>query len=465
MRRSYGDMLELVQQITAARPQRSPDNVNITLRLIKRLGLEESLHKMKYVHIAGTKGKGTTSVYTSELLRSYGAKVGLFTSPHLVDIRERIQVDGKLLPHATFAKYFFDVYDRHQQLLSSDSDIDRDTASRANFFRLMFLTSIHAFASEGVDVGVMEVGIGGRIDATNIIDPVVCGITSLGMDHMEILGATIEEIASEKAGIIKPRVPCFSVSQSAHPTTRKVIEQKAKSIEAPLCFLDRGVIPILRWPQLAIGGRHAVENAQLALCLARTACDVPVVLPITQGEWQVLSCTTFAGRSQVLPVSPKVTLFLDGAHTPESLDAASKWFFDAARASDAAHSRTSSRNVILFYSTRDPKSLFKAFMPFSRNVKKCILATIHSPKTPSSGEAEDAREHLLKFTECWRTLYAEVPCLPCATPFETWHDIEELVTGSTGNLDAEDDHVNLFVTGSFFLVGDVLKLVEPAQEC
>ena len=143
------------------------------------------------------KGKGTTSFLTSELLQVYGAKVGLFTSPHLVDIRERIVVNGEMLSQERFAQYFFDVYDRHESLATSESEIDREVASKANFFRLMFLMSIHAFASEGVDVGVMEVGIGGRLDATNIVQPVACAITSLGMDHMEMLGDTIDKIVRE----------------------------------------------------------------------------------------------------------------------------------------------------------------------------------------------------------------------------------------------------------------------------
>lgn len=467
--RTFKDMLDVVQRITAARPARCPENLEITLRLVKKLGLEDAMNSMKYVHIAGTKGKGTCSVYTSQLLRSYGRRVGLFTSPHLVDIRERIVVDGSMLPPETFARYFFDVYDRHQALLDSESDLDRDTAKRANFFRIMFLTSLHAFASEGVEISVMEVGIGGRIDATNVITPSVCGITSLGMDHMDILGDTIEAIAAEKAGIMKPGVPCFSVAQDDYPSTRKVLERRSREVDCPLVFMDPGVLPIRQWPRLSIGGEHAERNSKLALMLARTVAECPLVTPLMNEEIAALGATTYAGRSQVIRVSSNVTVFLDGAHTPESLEAASKWFFRAAAdrdkevANDDGASRPH-RNVLLFYSTRDPAALFKTLMPYTRQLHKAVMATIHSPKVPTSGVTDDHKEHLLRYVESWRKLYPEIPCLPCAAPFEQWRDIEELVAGSTGELDDADAPVNIFVTGSFFLVGDVIKMISDAQQ-
>eukprot|EP00331_Platyophrya_macrostoma_P011789 CAMPEP_0176429588 /NCGR_PEP_ID=MMETSP0127-20121128/13792_1 /TAXON_ID=938130 /ORGANISM="Platyophrya macrostoma, Strain WH" /LENGTH=506 /DNA_ID=CAMNT_0017811405 /DNA_START=72 /DNA_END=1592 /DNA_ORIENTATION=+ len=494
--KTYGDMLEVVQRITAARPSRCLDNLEITSRLIDRLGLEGALKKLRFVHIAGTKGKGTCSQYTSQLLRAHGRRVGLFTSPHLIDIRERIVVDGEMLSHERFAKYFFDVYDCHQSLLDSDSDWDRDLASRANFFRLMFLMSIHAFASEGVEIGVMEVGIGGRIDATNVIHPVVCGITSLGMDHMEILGDTMELIAAEKAGIMKPNVPCFSVAQVEHPETRRVLEKRSREVDCPLVFMDPGILPIRSWPQLAIGGEHAVTNSKLALMLARTAAEVPITMPLLPEEITALQTTVYAGRSQVIKVNERVTVYLDGAHTPESIEMAAKWFFSTAAdaATEATHRRMHTniaaeearlsegdseelvsapqshattgggrqqhrRNVLLFYSTRNPSALFKPLMPYTQGIQKIVIASIHTPKTPLSGVTEDHREHLLPYVEAWRKLYPEIPCLPCAAPFDSWANVEELVCDSTGDSDDETVPVNIFVTGSFFLIGDILNLL------
>lgn len=382
-RRSFTDMLEIVHRITSGKQQRCTDNLNITLRLVKKLGLEESFHKLKYVHVAGTKGKGTTSFLTSELLQVYGAKVGLFTSPHLVDIRERIVVNGEMLSQERFAKYFFDVYDRHESLAASESEMDREVASKANFFRLMFLTSIHAFASEGVNIGVMEVGIGGRIDATNIIQPDVCAITALGMDHMEVLGNTIEAIASEKAGIMKTGVPCFSAPQTMYPSTRAVLMAKAKEVDCPISFLDEGVVPYRQWPPLAIGGAHAVENSKLAFLLARHMIGVPVVVPLSPLETAVFSHAKMLGRSQIIKVSKQVTVYLDGAHTPESMAAAASWFFSLPETQ-----RTSkARNVLLFYSSRDAKALFKTFMPYTKQLTKAVLCTIRSPRAPATTTA------------------------------------------------------------------------------
>jgi folylpolyglutamate synthase len=465
MKRGYADMLEVVNRVTASRPQRALDNLEITGRLVERLGLDAGMQRLKFVHIAGTKGKGTCAAYTSALLMSHGLRVGLFTSPHLVDIRERIIIDGKMLSRDAFAKYFFDVYDAQQQLTNSDSELDRETASRANFFRLMFLMSLHAFASEGVEVGVMEVGIGGRIDATNVVPSTVCGITSLGMDHMEILGNTVEEIALEKAGIMKKGVPCFSGPQLEHPSTRRVLQQHSLKVECPLVFVDPDVIPIRQWPPLSIGGDHAVNNSKLAFLLARHAAGIPPIMPMTAGERDALTSTVFPGRSQVIPASAvpggKVTIFLDGAHTPESLGVATNWFFEE------ASRRKSARNVILFYSTREASSLFRSMLPAISKGRadgnvfvKCVLASIRFPKTPVNGVQEDHKTHLLPYVESWRRLYPETPCLPCAAPFEQWEDLQELVCGSTGELEDENMPVNLFITGSFFLVGEILELLQ-----
>ncbi|CUI14603.1 folylpolyglutamate synthetase, putative [Bodo saltans] len=470
MKRGYSEMLEVVNRVTASRPQRALDNLEITGRLVQRLGLDDVFSRLKFVHIAGTKGKGTCAAYTSSLLMSHGLRVGLFTSPHLVDIRERIIIDGKMLSRELFAKYFFDVYEAQQNLMNSDSELDRETASRANFFRLMFLMSLHAFASEGVEVGVMEVGIGGRIDATNVIPSTVCGITSLGMDHMEILGNTVEEIAFEKAGIMKKGVPCFSGPQLEHPSTRRVLQEHSLKVECPLVFVDPGVIPIRQWPQLSIGGEHAVNNSKIAFLLARSAAEISPMMPMTEGERIALTTTVFPGRSQIIPATAvpggKITLFLDGAHTPESLHVATQWFLDEAKRRKGGNAR----NVILFYSTREASLLFRSMLPAISKGRgdgqvfvKCILASIRFPRTPVNGVQEDHKAHLLPYVEAWRKLYPETPCLPCAAPFEKWEDLQELVCGSTGELEDETAPVNVFITGSFFLVGEMLELLHKAS--
>ncbi|CUF15593.1 folylpolyglutamate synthetase, putative, partial [Bodo saltans] len=231
----------------------------------------------------------------------------------------------------------------------------------------------------------MEVGIGGRIDTTNVIPSSVCGITSLGMDHMELLGDTIEEIALEKAGIMKCGVPCFAGPQLEHPVTRSALQRFSADVECPLMFVDACAIPPswLPWPVLSIGGVHVVANSQIALMLARTVTHIPLSLPLTEDEIRALSSTTFAGRSQVISLGT-TTIFLDGAHTPESIAAASTWFSAEMRA------RLPSKNVLLFYSTRDGATLFhamqQAFQGEEVSLEKCIITAIRSPKLPSQND-------------------------------------------------------------------------------
>ena len=167
------------------------------------------LNKLNIIHVAGTKGKGSTSAFCDSILRqtritakdgsSRFIKTGLYTSPHLQEVRERIRIDGSPVSKEMFAKYFFSVWDRLQE-----SDLKNDKPA---YFRYLTLMSFHLFLQEGVDVVILEVGVGGEYDCTNIVPrPVVCGISSLGLDHMSLLGDTIEKIAWHKAGILKVRL-------------------------------------------------------------------------------------------------------------------------------------------------------------------------------------------------------------------------------------------------------------------
>eukprot|EP00658_Telonema_sp_P-2_P083901 TRINITY_DN9195_c0_g1_i16.p1 TRINITY_DN9195_c0_g1~~TRINITY_DN9195_c0_g1_i16.p1 ORF type:complete len:455 (+),score=100.33 TRINITY_DN9195_c0_g1_i16:124-1488(+) len=158
---------------------------------------------------------------------------------------------------------------------------------------------------EKVDIAVMEVGIGGRIDSTNIIPrPAACGIAAIGMDHMDILGNTVEEIAIEKCGIMKKGVPCMVSVQKLHPKVKATIEAESRRHEAPMVIVDPMILPnFRRWPALAMGGDHFKDNSYLALALARAAMEIPITLPIHKREADVLSRTVVEGRSQVVPLT------------------------------------------------------------------------------------------------------------------------------------------------------------------
>lgn len=177
---------------------------------------------MNLIHISGTKGKGSTSSLTQSIIRNYPGdkpiKTGLFTSPHLVAVRERIRINGAPISEALFAKYSQDVWERLEatkeealaEIEASNKDAKaalrntREHPDKPIYFRYLTLVALHAFIQEKVDCAILEVGVGGEYDSTNIIEkPIVCGITALGLDHVSVLGNTIDQIAWHKAGIIK----------------------------------------------------------------------------------------------------------------------------------------------------------------------------------------------------------------------------------------------------------------------
>lgn len=169
----------------------------------------------KVIHIAGTNGKGSVCAYLHSVLKCSGYKVGMFTSPHLVDIRERFQVNGEMVSESSFLWAFQNVAGKIKEF------------HHPSFFEYLFLMAMLIFEKENVDYILLETGLGGRLDATNVIEkPLVCGITSVSFDHTEYLGNTIEEIAGEKAGIIKPGVPV--VYNQKDEKVSKIVEQVAK---------------------------------------------------------------------------------------------------------------------------------------------------------------------------------------------------------------------------------------------
>ena len=180
--------------------------------------------KFRTVHVAGTNGKGSVSHITAAILQKAGYKVGLYTSPHLKDFRERIRIDGQMIPESEVVGFV----ERHRQKISEIAP---------SFFEMATLMAFDWFARNAVDVAVVEVGLGGRLDSTNIITPLVSIITNISFDHTAMLGDTLAAIAGEKAGIIKPSVPVV-VGQS-HPETDAVFEAKAAAEHSPLVFADR----------------------------------------------------------------------------------------------------------------------------------------------------------------------------------------------------------------------------------
>jgi len=200
------------------------DNLDNTIRLDEMFGHPHRLFKT--IHVAGTNGKGSVSHMLASILQEAGYKTGLYTSPHLKDFRERIRVNGKMIPEEAVVKFTesFQVKNKTEKLEPS-------------FFELTVSMAFDYFRSKQVDVAVIEVGLGGRLDSTNIITPEVSVITNISFDHMALLGDTLPKIAAEKAGIIKKNVPV--VVGETTPETSSVFEQFAEKVQTRLSFADQ----------------------------------------------------------------------------------------------------------------------------------------------------------------------------------------------------------------------------------
>ncbi len=218
----------------------------------------------KTIHIAGTNGKGSVSSLLAAVLQSEGYKVGLYTSPHLVDFRERIVVNGEKIPQ----QYVVDFVRRYQQM---------GYEGHPSFFELTSTMAFDYFRAAGVDYAVIEVGLGGRLDSTNIISPLLCVITNISLDHTQFLGDTLPKIASEKAGIIKAGVPV--VVGEAEGEVRRVFERKAEAEGAPIVFAQD--------LNLISGHTHSGGMLQLS-----TATSLGTISSQLSGEYQVRNAAT-----------------------------------------------------------------------------------------------------------------------------------------------------------------------------
>ncbi|ETI29147.1 hypothetical protein G647_01600 [Cladophialophora carrionii CBS 160.54] len=306
----------------------------------RRIGYKPSdFDALNAIHIAGTKGKGSTAAFTSSILTQFIdcdepgfrplSKVGLFTSPHLTSVRERIQINGEPLSEELFAKYFFEVWDRLENAARDAGEDPVSTKAKPVYFRYLTLMAFHTYISEKIDVAVIECGIGGAYDSTNVLEsPVVTAITSLGIDHVGMLGDTIGQIAWHKAGIMKNGVHCFtpvSQPQEAKEVMEKVAREKGCHLEyvKPMPKIETGDY------KLGLQGEFQKINATLALEVAWKwlrdqgfkSHDREFFLKVRNGLQNVRwpgRCDTRTERG--------IKWYVDGAHTLESIRLAGEWF-------------------------------------------------------------------------------------------------------------------------------------------
>ena len=257
-------------------------------------------------HVAGTNGKGSTSAMIEAIQRAQGRRTGLYTSPHLVEIGERLQVDRVPTTEARVVALAEELRPHYEAIAAADAGL------APTFFELITAAAWVEFRTRQVDVIVLETGLGGRLDATNICTPEVCVITSIGLDHQEYLGATLAAIAGEKAGILKPGVPCVVGQLPAE--AEAVIVQRAREIGAPLHFVrDRFGSSL---PETNLLGAHQRWNAGAAWLACELATRLPFDVQVARAALQNVA---WAGRWQRLTLNDGRTLIIDGSHNEEGI--------------------------------------------------------------------------------------------------------------------------------------------------
>lgn len=271
-----------------------------TLALAKHLNNPH--HQFKSIHVGGTNGKGSTSHMLCSILMEAGYKVGLYTSPHLKDFRERIRINGEMITEAEVVEFI---------------DINKDflEQQKLSFFEMTVGMAFHHFALHQVDFAVIEVGLGGRLDSTNIINPQVSLITNIGYDHMQFLGDTLPLIAAEKAGIIKPNTPV--VIGEFQEEVIAVFKEKATKLNAPLFIAEELIITDY---ETVLKGKYQQKNVKTVLQAIAVLQNKGIEISennIVKGLLSVIDNTHLMGRWQVLQENPKI--ICDTAHNKEGL--------------------------------------------------------------------------------------------------------------------------------------------------
>ena len=414
-------------------------------RVVERLGRPQD--GLRFIHIAGTNGKGSTAAFCESILRASGFRVGLYTSPHLVTVRERIQINREPISEADFAHGMEAVRAASEEV--EDSEI--------TFFEITTALALWYFAREKVDWVVWETGLGGRLDATNIVTPQVCIITNIGLEHQQYLGTTLAEIAAEKAGILKRGVPLVSAVKPGEAFD--VISRQADMVGCYPIFVHRdmklenlgmrGSKQMARIDELdvALGlvGPHQIENAACAVEAMWKIRGELVEAGRASKELHVLESrhirsglenTSWPGRFEIISEEPLIVL--DGAHNPSGMKMlAMTWreFLGARFGWNAQEVENRTRLVFGSVADKNIREMAQLLRPLAHEVLLVRLANERSA---------DPKE--------LAPLFAGLPC-----------DCYESVADAWAKVEAAPESITL-VTGSLFLVGEMLARRQGVAE-
>ena len=394
----------------------------------------------KIIHVAGTNGKGSVCAYLQSILRTAGFHVGMFISPHLETMRERILYDGEMIPQESFVKAF--------DLVREESD--RQKEKHPSFFEFLFLMGMCYFKEKEPDYIILETGLGGRLDATNCIaKPKLCVITEIGFDHMQYLGNTLVEIAGEKAGIIKPGTPVIYLDKREE--TSRVIEQTAAMLETTAIAVKKSQIgrPVMRKKSIDFSfsngyyrydnlilrttAAYQTENASVALVAARSLKEERIDdEAVRKGLYDAF----WPGRME--EILPRV--FLDGAHNEDGIEA----FLTSVSAANTEQEKAAGKRLLLFGVVADKQ--------YDKMIGRVAASQLFS-HIAVTVLASDRSASIDKLKVAWAQ-YKTADCSFHESAEEAFHYIQSI----------QKEADTIYIAGSLYLVGQIKTLVRRTPD-
>lgn len=402
-----------------------------TYKLLEYLGNPEK--DLKFIHIAGTNGKGSTTSIITEILMGAGYKVGMYTSPFIEEFEERIQINRNNIPKEKLASLM-------DEVKAAVDKVIEDGYNHPTEFEIITVLMLLYFKKENIDFGVIEVGLGGTLDSTNVITPVLQVITSISFDHTNLLGNTLEEIAGEKAGIIKSGIPTVIYPQKAEAL--KVIENKCSEMNSKLyianCdnFKFENVVnedrpyQLLKYNNevdilLPLLGEHQITNLSVAMTSIEVLNNINMTNILLDSIVKSIKNVKWKGRLEVLSKNPYVVI--DGAHNIQGIETLSR--------NIKKYFKYENLYLILgILADKDVEEMIKVIAPMA---KKIYAVT---PNSIRAELAEDLKREIIKYNE------------NC----EAYDDYKEAYLTAINDAN-ENDFV--LASGSLYMIGDMRKII------
>jgi dihydrofolate synthase/folylpolyglutamate synthase len=369
--------------------------------------------QLRFIHVAGTNGKGSTCAMLESIYRAAGLRVGLFTSPHLVSFRERIQVNRQWIPAPDVARLAVDI----QAGLKTFSEDQHPT-----MFEVVTVMALRHFAEQKCDLVIWETGLGGRLDATNIVAPLASVITNIGLDHQQWLGQTLPEIAAEKAGIIKAGVPVVTAEQN--PESLQVIERVAREKAAALTLVGNHRTS-RSLQSVALPGEHQQTNAALAVATVEV---LQPAIPVSKEAMQRgLAMVHWPGRLQLLTRATGQQILLDGAHNLDGVKV-------LATALRSQYPNAKPTFILGVLGDKDWRAMCEILAPLAARI---LLVPVGSERTAKPEALAGVCQGVNPSAEVW-----------CGA------SLQEALARA-------DQDALVVIAGSLYLVGEALVLLDP----